>query len=621
MRIGAQNVRLFSAVAVALTVLLCALSAAHSQEVSVVSLERVAPFVNVQDRPLELVGAIGVGAILVMVFTGFWFPKELESAGEGRLPKNFQVGFLFAMMNLIFFAVVLAFVFVLSHAPIFMKLIFASSLDELKVVGDLLKTVTEGDRSNASLIVTGVGVFFGLFGLQRWRRIEAGTLRQLHSISLVDEDERKLADRLKTCKFAPAGADEDRGILALDRLQRRFSPEDADATERSLAEKARKVGALLRLWQDKDQAWPATLARADRPKIDTALHTHQRRMTLVSRVNEYVEKIERGEVDPKELAEIMVALNRGQVTSEDVLARLREMSSSPAAHTVDEQSLQQIVRHLVEFLVDGYNDQLTDLAAATAKAAITSGDDAQKKLDVLKSAGFSGIGRIERIDLHRSVFIVMLIFLFVLFVFFAAPRVLPLLGGRPFEGTRQPFIFVIAITMTIAVVVGTMVGGLRNLANAPNTPWAWYLLAAMATAVAHIVAVLIASVLKLTIAGGNPAYQPVQFAVAGSLVPFFIVLGICLLSRRNTLRGRLPERLADGLWFSLFMLAGGFAFNMVVELAGLPPPRADADFVDRMVLIGFVTAAVGAFIGPTVLHHVRAAALSSIVADDQPADT
>lgn len=149
----------------------------------------------------------------------------------------------------------------------------------------------------------------------------------------------------------------------------------------------------------------------------------------------------------------------------------------------------------------------------------------------------------------------------------------------------------------------------------------WYLLAAMATAVAHIVAVLIASVLKLTVAGGNPDYQPVQFAVAGSLVPFFIVLGICLLSRCNTLRGRLPECLADGLWFSLFMLAGGFVFNMVVELAGLPPPRADADFVDRMVLIGFVTAAVGALIGLTVLHHVRAAALSSIVADDQPADT
>ena len=83
----------------------------------------------------------------------------------------------------------------------------------------------------------------------------------------------------------------------------------------------------------------------------------------------------------------------------------------------------------------------------------------------------------------------------------------------------------------------------------------------------------------------------------------------------------MPERLADGLWFSLFLLAAGFVFNMVVELAGLPPPRADADFADRMALIGFVTATVGAFIGPTVLHHVRAAALSSIVADEQPADT
>ena len=566
-------------------------------------------------QPQEL-GAIALGAVLVGLFTGFWFPRELESTGEGRLPKNFRVGLLFAMMNVILFAFVLAFVFLSAHAPDVAAIFGASGAEEVQAIIKTVRKSVADDGSKIGLVVTAIGVYFGLFGLQRCRRIEAGTLRQLHNVSLVEEDEQRLAERLRTCGFAAEQAEEDSsGILALDRLQRRLDEVGGIAPARSLAVMARKLEALLRLWKD-DDGWAAPLPRASQPKLKPARLAHKRRMKLASRVEEHLERIERGELDPTELAEIIAALNKGKLTSEAVISRLKEMSSAPSPGRNDDRSIREIIRPLVDFLVSGYDEQLDELAAATAKATIMSGDEAQAKLEALKTAGFSGLGRIEPIDLHRAIIILIGIFFFVLVVFFVAPYVLALLGNQLLDG-GQPFIFVIASSITLAAVVGTMVGGLRNLANAVRPPWGWYTLAAAAVAAAHVAAVLSASVLGLTISDANPEYDPVQFAMAGSLVPFFLVLGICLLSRRNKRLGRLPERVADGIQFALFMLMAGFLFNMVVELADLPPPRAEAGFPERMLLIGFVTLAVGAFVGSVVVHQVRAAALSSVVLDEE----
>ncbi len=569
-------------------------------------------------QPNEL-GAIALGAALVGLFTGYWFPRELENNGEGRLPKNFRVGVLFAMMNVIFFALVLTFVFLSAHAPDVAAIFGAAGVEEVQTVIKTVQTSMADDGSKVGLVVTAVGVFFGLFGLQRCRQIEAGTLRQLHNVSLVEEDETRLAERLKSCRFETSYAEHDEsGIEALDRLQRRLDDGSNVGPVRSLAVMARKLEALLKLWKD-DDAWAAPLPRANHPKLKAARHAHKRRMRLALRVNEHLEKIDRGELDLAGLTESVAALKKGKLTSTAFISQLKQSSSEPSQDSSDDRSVREIVHQLVDFLLGGYEENLDELASATAKATIMSGDDAQAKLEALKKAGFSGLGRIVTIDLHRAIMILLVIFFFVLFVFFVAPHVLALLGNHLLGG-GQPFIFVIATSITLAAVVGTMVGGLRNLANAARLPWGWYFLAAFAVAVAHVAAVVAARVLDLTITDANPEYDPVQFAMAGSLVPFFLVLGICLLSRRDRPTGRLPEWVTDGIQFSLFMLVGGFLFNMVVELAELPPPRPGAGFPERMLLIGFVTLAIGAFVGSVVVHQVRAAALSSIVLDEEAAE-
>jgi hypothetical protein len=572
---------------------------------------------------------IGLGAFIIIAFTGYWFPRELEGAGEGRLPRNFQVSVLFALMNLVLFAFILAFVFFSSNVTIILEVLIASGSADTEAAEKLRKELAKAETAN--VILAALGVYFGLFGFERWRRIQAGILRQLHSVSLVQDDQENLVARLERCPFvdkaiaAEADYEEEdeaaKGILALERLQRRCKPGDVDNPARSLAVKARKLQALLNLWQ-KD-VWGAALPIAERPNCALLQLAHERRTTLAARVEDYANRIERGEVDPSELAAISASLKEGSMTSEDALAKFVELSADPSPEQDNGRTLEQIVAPLVEFLDKGYRESLRELASATAKTAILSGDDAQDRLDALIKVGFSGIGQISSIDLDRAISITLLVFVFVVAVFFTALN-LPLLDLDQNQNVRKPFIFVISGSLTIAVVVGTMVGGLRKLANARNTPWFWYILAAVVMGVWHVVAVLCASVLDLTMESGNPAHRPVHFAMAGALVPFSVVLGICLLSRCKDPVGilpdrffkSLPERLADCLCFSSIVLIGGVAFNIVVEVAQLPPPVAGADFGDRMRLIGFVTLMVGAFVGLVVIHHVRAAALSRIVEED-----
>lgn len=568
-------------------------------------------------QPLDI-GVIAACAVFVALFSGYRFPKELEGTGEGRLPKNFVASILFALINITFFILIAAIVFICSRAPIFLELILATAPDDLKIVHESIKKAAPSDQSNGSLIVASISVFFGLFGFQRWRQIEAGVLRQLHNISLVEQDAKKLSDLLMKCDFTQICDSGDESTEALDKLQRRVSPKDADAPERSVAAKAKKVSVLLQIWQLEN--WTSVLPRADQPNVSSSLMAHKRRLDLASRVNEYIEKIEEGEGGQRELEAIIASFDHGELDDKDIIEKVREISSSAKLKPSDEETLKQIITPLVEFFTKGYNEQLEEHTSATAKAVIMSGDEAQKKLEQLTLYGFSGIGRIEIIDLHLALLIVVLTFVIALMIFFGAPHVMSAVGGLAGEVKNQKFAFVIASSFTFAVVVGTMVGGLRSLANAPKIPWAWYFLAAFSASVTHVIAVLIANILSLAIVTENPDYQPVQFSLAGSVVPFAIVIGICLLSRRNDPHRHLPEYLVDGLCLAGFLFVAGFFFNVLVELAELPPPRIDANFANRMVIIGFVTVSIGAAVGSMVVHRVRAAALSSIVVEDDSGD-
>ncbi|MEQ9413764.1 MAG: hypothetical protein RIF39_08030 [Cyclobacteriaceae bacterium] len=184
----------------------------------------------------------------------------------------------------------------------------------------------------------------------------------------------------------------------------------------------------------------------------------------------------------------------------------------------------------MDFFKDGYEKLLSELSLAFARSVILSGDKCELKLSKLRESGFSGLGKIYVIDVNRAIFIAFLVYVFALSIFFVAPIVI----GNNIPERPRPFIFVISASIILAVVVGAMVGGLRRFAESENAPFLWYAIAAILTAIAHVIAVFMAVSLNISIEGGNPNYSPIQFSIAASIVPASLVLGLCWQSRKKS---------------------------------------------------------------------------------------
>lgn len=561
-------------------------------------------------QPIDvIVGLFCIG--LIAFFTGFWFPRELAEEGEGRLPKKFLALLLFAGINVVVFLVLIAAIQLGRNHEEFGRVLDAAGFEWFADI--LLPPEDEGSAAvaqggprgevsplGADMIATAAAVFFGLFGIRRWRRIEAGALRQLHNISLIAEDARRLSAKLQHGTYRIPDAQAGGAALALYQLQHRVSQSEADSTERSLVAKWGKLESLLRLWED-HALWSETLRQVELPSRGTIRLAHERRNTLARRINRHVEDVERGEADPAVLASIAGLLRREDVSAERILDELRGLNIDRKGKA-DEPSLRVLLEPLVEYFHEEYDEALAHMSEATAKSVVMSGDEAGQRLALLKQNGFTGIGNVKVINLHGAVFITFSVFIALLLVFNSY-----VYFREGAVNTSGVMLVTFAGSMTLAVVAGAMVGGLRSLARAETIPWGWYILAALVMGLLHFVMVFTAAV------GREKEYGLGAF-ILGSLLPFCLVLTICLLSRREMLWRRLPEWLADAVAMAVVMAAVGVVLVFLGERGGIGT-LTDDPLLARMLRIGVLMALVGGPIGALVVHRVRAAALSRIVDD------
>jgi hypothetical protein len=563
-------------------------------------------------QPIDIgVGLFCIG--FVAFYTGYWFPHELADEGEGRLPKKFLALLLFAGINVVVFLVLVATIHLWRNHEEFGRVLEAAGFDS---VASLLASVQDGTVTDlsplsAGMIAAAAAVFFGLFGFRRWRRIEAGALRQLHNISLIADDARRLSAKLQTGEHRRGDEPANSAMTALDRLQRRVSRREADSPARSLAAKWGKLDALLQLWNDR-ALWSETLPQVELPNLASIRLAHERRNTLARKVNLHVENVERGEADPAVLASIADLLRREDVSAEGILDQLRGLrlgGNEPA----DEHSLRVLLEPLVEYFHEEYDEALRHMSDATAKSVVMSGDEAGERLHLLKECGFSGIGDVKVINLHGAVFITFSVFVILLLLFNGYVHF------QPESATSGAILATVAGSMTLAVVAGAMVGGLRSLARAETTPWGWYMLTALVMAMLHFIMVF-----TVYVNAGPGPVRTMEYGVSafviGSLLPFSLVLWICLLSRHEMRRRWLPEWLADAVVMALGMALVGAMIVFLAERSGIGSVTPDDPLARRMLRIGGLLALVGACIGALVVHRVRAAALSRVVDDDPAPD-
>ncbi|MEJ2377953.1 MAG: hypothetical protein P8Y71_22065 [Pseudolabrys sp.] len=559
---------------------------------------------------------IGIGSVCLFIiayFTGVKFPTEIAEEGEGHLPKKFLAVVIFVGINILVFLFFLAFLHLWQNqkelAPVFKAAGFSNLADLLGKQG----TGRGISPLRPEMIVQSTIAFFALFGIRRWRRIEAGALRELHNISLIAQDASSLSLKIQTDSLSPISHrggnvpfnGEDEARKAVDRLQRRVSQTDAISPDSSLAVKSIKLKLLIKIWAEHKE-WSDTLREAELPRLKSIQLANQRRNTLAIRLDELVVNIEQGKIDPSVLADIGELINRDDVDPDGILKKLREMGLGTEV-SGGERSVTILLAPIIRYFAEEYDDSLKQMADAIGISVMMSGDEAVERLAVLKSYGFTGLGQVKVIDLNTAIFIAFSVFcsmilIFNLYVYFFRSNV----------PTNFALLIAFSASITLAVVAGAMVGGLRALARADSTPWGWYLLTALVMALLHLV--LILAVVSIDITAVTEAHRARQNTFArlliGSIIPFSLVLGICLMSRGQVLRIMpLPVWVRDAVVLAAVMAA---VMVVIIMLAETTHIKSDTSIMSRLLTLPPLFALVGGVVGAVVVNRVRQAALSRI---------
>lgn len=588
-----------------------------------------------RDFPPETLALIAVLASFVAMFAAFVFPSQLEASGHGRMPRKFVSLALFASGNALFFLFLIAGVHVLGNPCVVVRLIGPSGLDTGSLLSALCGAASaDGDAGAAGAqlgpaenhaVVTAFTLFLALFGLRWWRRIEHGALRQLHSVHLIEKDIGTLEEHLEGCSFAPVSSAEGR-TAAFHGLERRIHGGLSRDDPRSLAVKHEKVEAFLGLWEH-DAVWSAVLPRIDVPNIEEVRCAHDRKTTLANRIEDLVQEIETGTADPNLLADFSARLQSDEEAANVPLNPGHDPGHGQQPQgddggTARGRSLKELLKPIIDYFESEYDDLLRRLTRATAESVVLSGDKAGDRLATLKQRGFTGLSEIEPIDIHKAVRIGLLVWLAIVLVFWL---LLQLFGAR-FEGLEAPeggLILVLAFSLMLATVLGSMVAGLRSLARAHETPWGWYAVAGLSMAVVHWILMIVAADLDLIAprpgAGdGAQAPSPALFLI-GAIVPFALVLGMCLLSRRTPVLGLFGGRIGDGLLLGLVLAFAGVMMLVLGEVTGVPSPQPNLALAERMIILPTMMGMMGFIIGVLVVRHVRKAALSNFIETPRPA--
>jgi hypothetical protein len=133
--------------------------------------------------------------------------------------------------------------------------------------------------------------------------------------------------------------------------------------------------------------------------------------------------------------------------------------------------LSEYVGVIEKYFVAEYRLMLEQLARLMAKWVFRAGDRAADQLESLKKLGFTGLGHIDRINFDHILWVIMLSFPVVFLSFLISSA----LNNGIAESLQRPrFLYIastVATTAALSVLIGTVWGSQRRLAQRKQTPW------------------------------------------------------------------------------------------------------------------------------------------------------
>lgn len=533
-------------------------------------------------------------------------------------------------------------------------------------------------------------LFFSMF-FEPIRQLERQILVWLHLGSHLGNDGKLLARHLATCAYEPSEKQRQRSIDRLSGFHLFLSDRKTDTIRLRSVDSWRKADALLSLIGEWNADGRSTLSKEHRRRIKTLAAAHDRKTRLavgvvgliaragdkaaaLSRISRAMDATQGAGAIPEDsetkLASIIGAEELQRLERHETDVRPGDVRQDEAI-IVNSQELATYLEPIDDYFVEEYALILDELGDIAAHALLQAGDEAGARLETLKEAGFRGLGLIERMDIPR-----LLLILFGVAV--AGFAILITLGPmqntdaeirRQMQNDRAVMIGAIALIMAVATLVGAYIGSTGSLARAQPFPWRGYLQAGFAGVLAffliHAVQFqlfgdplakrreLEAKRQELVIAVQSPLLQPEvrrqSAEVAAerrkpvevnrpllriapfSILPFAIVIGLCVLARferpwipaaarGSRLATKVFERTVDGLAMAIIvMLAVLAAFGLATALGTMPPrPEAGptAAGLPRVVLILIPFSMLGFTIGALVLRDMRLAAHTRLVQAD-----
>ncbi|MBX9925721.1 MAG: hypothetical protein K2Y05_05135, partial [Hyphomicrobiaceae bacterium] len=143
--------------------------------------------------------------------------------------------------------------------------------------------------------------------------------------------------------------------------------------------------------------------------------------------------------------------------------------------------LKQFLAQIETYFLEEYRILLTQVGDLAAKGIVHAADQAGPRLESMKQVGFEGLGELLPMRFDRT----MLVFLATFGASLALFLFRTTLGQ--WTGERNPvpaqvnvmMLATVSLTIALATITGAFVGSTRELAQAPRTPWACYVLAGL----------------------------------------------------------------------------------------------------------------------------------------------
>ncbi|MGE0023368.1 MAG: hypothetical protein AB7S70_07040 [Hyphomicrobium sp.] len=546
----------------------------------------------------------------------FFLPINVRDVDNRRLPPNPTARILFIFLSLMLYLVLVG---------------------ALKLSGDAFEHVGNEMFQAAMKLFKGqeplmaVTLLAGLRTVPLFRELENNLIIWLHSARHLNADAVTLTSHLQDCSFEPTPGEQQKNINNLREFDVYVTDTKANVLHLEAVNAWRKTSSLLRALRDWNDSKESVLNREDLKVLEQLEKAHRRKTRLAMDIIRMLELVERGGMPGSAMGEVAGQLasashkDRAEIANmenrlQEVLPGQGEQHREPMRITYSE--LQQYLSQIEGYFRVEYRYLLQQAADLSAKSIVFAGEDAPRRLDYLKTIGFGQLGRIERINFDRILWVFFAISLGGFLIMFLWPRT-----QSPTRFQISPDLLArIALVTALASLVGSVVGSSRKLQSRPITPWTHYLIAGLVAAcmfvLVHGTAVML-SALRADPAAAETASAAPPFLnmLPWAASPFYLAIAICWLARMPKWPGAPGanlERVFDGLAIcAVMLLAQATATSLHLAFKTSFVPMLEQRIAESGGLLYHLfkpnpTLLLGFFVGVVVIKDVRRAAHSQL---------